>query len=98
MVKKLLSDFTTIVNPNYQPTAFRPYLLMIFSIVFVTIVGFGVQKVTTKVNQFAANPTAFQNNLFKQIGCDWKMKFPFSSCQEAKQVDKNSKKLEARSL
>ncbi|MGH7204134.1 MAG: hypothetical protein ACREHC_06850 [Candidatus Levyibacteriota bacterium] len=70
MVKRLLSDFSAIFNPRYQPTEFQPYLSMILSIVFITIVTFSIQTVTTILHVYATNPIALKNTSRLAILCD----------------------------
>ncbi|MGI8419929.1 MAG: hypothetical protein ACR2LN_04780 [Candidatus Levyibacteriota bacterium] len=70
MVKRLLSDFSAIINPRYQPTDFQPYLSMILSIVFVTIITFSIQTVTTTLHVYATNPIALKDTSRLVILCD----------------------------
>jgi hypothetical protein len=82
MVKRLLSDFSAIFNPRFQPTEFQPYLSMILSIIFVTIVAFSIQTVTTTLHIYASHPVALKNTSRLIFLCDsLGEKLHLSSCE-----------------
>lgn len=87
MLKQLLHDFYMTMDSEYQPTTFKPYLKMILSIVFLTIVGFSIQTTTTSLRTYAADPASMKTEIKKQeTTCtDFSGQFYFYLCQGLKQ-------------
>jgi len=61
MLKELLSDFSKVLLPSYQPDSFQPYLSVILTTVAVTILAYGIQITTSNSYTYANNPAVFKN-------------------------------------
>lgn len=93
MIKQLASDFSALFDPDYQPMTFQPYLSMILSITFITVVGFSIQTMTTTLYTYAAHPVALETELKQQIQTcsDFQGKFYLYLCEGLKQpVEENT--------
>src|ERR1700744_4949110 len=62
-MRDILSDFSEILSPSYQPDSFRPYLTMILSIVTVTMIAYSFQVITDNLYMFANNPISFHSSI-----------------------------------
>jgi hypothetical protein len=70
MVKKLLTDFGNITKPSSQSDSIMPYLSMIFTIVLITIVAYGLQVTTTDIHTYAVKPVAVKNSIAINSYCN----------------------------
>ena len=69
MVKELLSDFSIIAKPTYQPDTFKPYFSVILTIISFTVLLFSLQKITFTLHAYADNPTTFHNIVLQERSC-----------------------------
>ena len=92
MVKQLLADFSALFDPDYQPTVFQPYLSMILSIIFITIVAFSIQTATLTLHTYAADPAALQTDLKQQTQTctDFEGKFYLYLCEGLRQPESSA--------
>jgi hypothetical protein len=69
MIKELLSDFYQLLQPTYQPDAFKPYLSMMFTIITFTIIFYSIQTFTTNIHDYAQNPLTFRSEILQTKNC-----------------------------
>lgn len=69
MLKELLSDFSIIAKPTYQPENFSPYLTTIITIVTVTLVAFSIQTIAVSIYTYSSKPVTAQSSTVQSDTC-----------------------------
>lgn len=69
MLKELLSDFSIIGKPTYQPENFSPYLSTILTIITLTIIAYSIQIVTTSLYAYSDKPAALKYTAVEADNC-----------------------------
>lgn len=70
IIRKLLSDFSEIIDTSDLPASFNPYFLVILTIIAFTSVIYSFQFFTTTIHIYAQNPVAFRNKILLTQDCN----------------------------